>query len=107
MSKQSCIDIINKKIEFLNDSDVDSFVHTKAQLLSGYNRMKDELTKFEDYKKKLKEWIKFRTDAISEMFDNVNEHGIYPTTEFFMKIDNFFKDTLIQIQINLPTDESQ
>ena len=30
---------------------------------------------------------KIRTDAISEMFDNVDEYGIYPTTRFFAKLD--------------------
>lgn len=30
---------------------------------------------------------KERTDAISEMFDNVDEYGIYPTTVFFARLD--------------------
>jgi hypothetical protein len=30
---------------------------------------------------------KERTDAISEMFDNVDKHGIYPTTKFFLRLD--------------------
>jgi hypothetical protein len=28
-----------------------------------------------------------RTDAISEMFDNVDENGIYPTTALFVRLD--------------------
>lgn len=38
----------------------------------------------------IKEFQKERTDAISEMFDNVDENGIYPTTKFFNRIDNFW-----------------
>ena len=30
---------------------------------------------------------KERTDAISEMFDKKDEHGIYPTTQFFSRLD--------------------
>ena len=30
---------------------------------------------------------KERTDAISEMFDNVDECGIYPTSTFFARLD--------------------
>lgn len=33
------------------------------------------------------EFQKERTEAISEMFDNIDEHGIYPTSEFFIRID--------------------
>lgn len=33
------------------------------------------------------DWKKFRTDAISRMFDSVDENGIYPTTTFFNEID--------------------
>ena len=40
-------------------------------------------------------WQAFRTDAISEMFDNVNVHGIYPTGVFFGKIDEYVK-TLVE-----------
>lgn len=32
-------------------------------------------------------WQKERTEAISEMFDNVREDGIYPTSKFFERID--------------------
>lgn len=39
-------------------------------------------------------WQKERTDAISEMFDNVDEYGIYPTTEFFERIDKAFTASL-------------
>ena len=31
---------------------------------------------------------KERTDAISEMFDSRDECGIYPTTKFFVRLDN-------------------
>lgn len=37
---------------------------------------------------------KERTDAISEMFDNVDEYGIYPTTKFFTRLDNCVKELL-------------
>ena len=33
-------------------------------------------------------FIKERTDAISEMFDNKYADGIYPTSTFFERIDN-------------------
>jgi hypothetical protein len=38
----------------------------------------------------IKEFQKERTDAISEMFDNVDKFGIYPTSEFFNRIDKFW-----------------
>lgn len=34
-----------------------------------------------------KEWVKNRTEIISEMLDNPDEHGIYPTTQCFRKLD--------------------
>ena len=37
---------------------------------------------------------KERTDAISEMFDNEDEHGIYPTTKFFVRLDKIVSDEL-------------
>ncbi len=40
----------------------------------------------------VKEFQKERTDAISEMFDNVDKYGIYPTTKFFNRIDDFWKE---------------
>jgi len=39
---------------------------------------------------------KERTDAISEMFDNVSENGIYPTTKFFARLDNCVRKLLKQ-----------
>lgn len=40
----------------------------------------------------VKEFQKERTEAISEMFDNPDKSGIYPTTKFFNRIDNFWKE---------------
>lgn len=40
-----------------------------------------------------------RTDAISEMFDNVDENGIYPTTKFFIRLDNCVRSLLDGKQI--------
>jgi len=37
-----------------------------------------------------------RTKAISEMFDNVDKHGIYPTTKFFAKLDNCVRKLLAE-----------
>ena len=37
---------------------------------------------------------KERTDAISEMFDNPDECGIYPTTKFFIRLDNCVRELL-------------
>ncbi len=36
------------------------------------------------------EFQKERTDAISDMFDGVDEHGIYPTTKCFEELDILF-----------------
>lgn len=33
------------------------------------------------------EFQKERTNAISDMFDNVDENGIYPTSIFFARLD--------------------
>ena len=35
-----------------------------------------------------------RTEALTEMFNNPDKYGIYPTSEFFVRLDNFV-DTLI------------
>lgn len=37
---------------------------------------------------------KERTAAISEMFDNVDSHGIYPTTRFFVRLDKAVEKAL-------------
>ena len=37
---------------------------------------------------------KERTDAISEMFNNVDENGIYPTSRFFARLDNCVRNLL-------------
>lgn len=45
------------------------------------------------------EFQKERTDAISEMFDNVDEHDsyrIYPTTRFFVRLDKAVEKALSQ-----------
>lgn len=39
---------------------------------------------------------KERTDAISEMFDNVDSLGIYPTTRFFVRLDKAVEKALLQ-----------
>jgi len=39
---------------------------------------------------------KERTDAISEMFDNKYEDGIYPTSKFFIRLDNALLKALSQ-----------
>ena len=35
-----------------------------------------------------------RTDAISEMFDNVDKNGIYPTSRFFVRLDKAVENAL-------------
>ena len=35
-----------------------------------------------------------RTRAISEMFDNADKYGIYPTTKFFARLDNCVRGLL-------------
>lgn len=40
-------------------------------------------------------WEQSRTDAISKMFENVDEHGIYPTTKFFEEIDKAHYESLL------------
>jgi len=52
------------------------------------------MKKIEEFSRKVKDWEKFRTDAISEMFEGVDECGIYPTTEFFKKLDAKYVDAL-------------
>jgi len=42
------------------------------------------------------EFQKERTDAISEMFDNVDSHGIYPTSRFFSRLDKALEKALSQ-----------
>ena len=37
---------------------------------------------------------KERTDAISDMFENMDEYGIYPTTKFFIRLDNCVRELL-------------
>ena len=37
---------------------------------------------------------KERTDAISEMFDNVDKIGIYPTGRFFVRLDKALEKAL-------------
>ena len=39
---------------------------------------------------------KERTDAISEMFDNKYEDGIYPTSKFFIRLDDALLEALSQ-----------
>jgi len=39
-----------------------------------------------------------RTRLISEMFDNVDEYGIYPTTVFFEGLDKIFLEQNQQIK---------
>lgn len=36
------------------------------------------------------EFIKERTRIISQMLDNPNEYGIYPTTKCFKQLDKLF-----------------
>ena len=40
---------------------------------------------------------KERTDAISEMFDNPDKYGIYPTGKFFVRLDNCVRKLLEQV----------
>ena len=60
------------------------------------NHTSGKLVDSEELKSAAIEWIKEfqkeRTDAISEMFDNVDKNGIYPTTIFFNRIDKFWMD---------------
>lgn len=51
----------------------------------------------EQYERKIvKEFRSIRTKAISEMFDNVDENGIFPTTEFFNVLDEFLTNALAE-----------
>jgi hypothetical protein len=42
---------------------------------------------------------KVRTDAISEMFDNADESGIYPTSKFFARLDNCVAQLLTTLEV--------
>lgn len=37
---------------------------------------------------------KERTEAISEMFDNPDKYGIYPTTKLFARLDNCIREII-------------
>jgi hypothetical protein len=43
------------------------------------------------------EFKRVRTDAISEMFNNPDEFGIYPTTKFFNAIDDNFHTSQLRL----------
>lgn len=43
------------------------------------------------------EFIKRRTEIISNMLDNPNEYGLYPTTTCFEELDKLF-DNLIRVK---------
>lgn len=45
------------------------------------------------------EFVKRRTEIISKMLDNPNEHGIYPTTTAFAELDDLFDE----IHLPLPS----
>ncbi len=38
---------------------------------------------------------KERTDAITEMFGNPDEYGIYPTTRFFSRLDDCVRELFL------------
>ena len=42
----------------------------------------------------LERFQKERTDAITDMFNSVDEIGIYPTTKFFARLDEVFASSL-------------
>lgn len=42
------------------------------------------------------EFVTKRTQIISKMLDNPNEHGIYPTSTAFAELDDLFDDVCIQ-----------
>ena len=48
-----------------------------------------------------------RTDALTEMFENVQEHEIYPTTKFFVKLDNAVKKALTRQKKELLTNKNK
>jgi len=60
--------------------------------MSKENKTKEKLSK-EDF---IEFWKTVRTDAISAMFDNVGENGIYPTGVFFKSIDSSFETALTE-----------
>ena len=52
------------------------------------------LLKTNSLKKTLNHYQTKRTEIISEMLDNPDEHGIYPTSVCFDKLDDLFKELL-------------
>lgn len=50
--------------------------------------MSDEMPRIEPDYTPMGVFQRERTEAISEMFDNVDEYGIYPTSRFFVRLDN-------------------
>lgn len=51
------------------------------------------------------EWIKVRTNIISKMLDNPDEHGIYPTTICFAELDDLYDQ--LTLNENEPMSEAQ
>ena len=52
------------------------------------------------------EFQKERTDAISEMFDNKYDNGIYPTSKFFIRLDKAVEQALARQKAELETKHS-
>ena len=50
---------------------------------------------------------KERTDAISEMFDNKYGVGIYPTSKFFVRLDNSFQKELERLAKEIVGEEKE
>jgi hypothetical protein len=44
--------------------------------------------------KEIEKFRKFRTKIMSEMLDNPDENGIFPTTDFYNDLDEYFHSSL-------------
>jgi len=55
---------------------------------------KDDKVTLEPEDSPMGQFQKERTDAISEMFDNVSDNGIYPTSRFFARLDTCVRSLL-------------
>ncbi len=73
-------------LKTLKDLETECTCNLCGRHMVGIDELKAEAIKW------VKEFQKERTDAISEMFDNVDKYGIYPTTKFFNRIDDFWKE---------------
>ena len=56
------------------------------------------LSKSVDVSEIMFQWVKFRSKALSYMLNNPDDCGIYPTTDFYNKIDSYLQNILSTVE---------